>query len=232
MHKIRSPIILSLLLGLSILYVITFYEPSAIFSNTSTVHLVHRSDPPNDEFTTCLLDAQKTFADLSLPWFLAFGTALMYYRSNNFVSDDIDIGIFIDDFKRRNITDNDFVSTVRKCGFQLLVRYGNMTHGQGWTLECPRSKVHFGVFVFYPANNETFAWWTASYNGLCNSMRYQKCRWWFSDFQPVTFNMYHRHFQIVPKQFLIEQYGSRWMSPRSYGYSESLTFLPNLIKEH
>ena len=93
----------------------------------------------------------------------------------------------------------------------------------------------YPLFVFYhadSANHEIFAWWTASYNGICNDMRYRKCRWWFSEFEPVTFTMYHRYFQIVSQQFLTEQYGSYWMIPRTYGYLESLKFLPNLINEH
>ncbi len=33
----------------------------------------------------------------------------MYYRSNNFVSDDIDIGIFIDDLEETNVSNTKFV---------------------------------------------------------------------------------------------------------------------------
>ncbi|CAF1483103.1 unnamed protein product [Adineta ricciae] len=116
----------------------------------------------------------------------------------------------------------------------LYTKYGNRTHGQGWTLLCPKTKLHFGIFVFYHSNaleNETFSWWTASYNGLCNQMKYQKCRWWFSDFQPLTLQMYDKSFQIAPKRFLVEQYGPKWMTPQRYGYFESLEFLPNLIIE-
>jgi hypothetical protein len=203
--------------------------------DTNIFILSARQDPPADNFTYCLLDAQRVFSNLSLSWFLAFGTALMYYRSNNFVSDDIDIGIFIDDLKETNISDTKIVSTVRKYGFKLLFTYGNMTHGQAWTFECPRFKMHFDIFVFYHANltnNETFSWWAASYNGLCNKLRYHKCRWWFSDFKPNTFKMYGQQFHIAPKQFILEQYGPQYMIPRKYGYFESLKFLPNLIDEH
>ncbi|CAF1296545.1 unnamed protein product [Adineta ricciae] len=207
----------------------TFFRTSSssIIPNANT-------DPPLDKFTQCLLHAQQTFANLSLPWFLAFGTALMYYRSNNFISDDIDIGIYIDDLQKRNITDETFISTIFAHGFKLYTKYGNRTHGQGWTLLCPKTKLHFGIFVFYHSNaleNETFSWWTASYNGLCNQMKYRKCRWWFSDFQPLALQMYGKSFQIAPKQFLVEQYGPKWMTPQRYGYFESLEFLPNLIIE-
>ncbi|UJR07354.1 hypothetical protein I4U23_011640 [Adineta vaga] len=217
-----------ILLITGVILIITYFMVYSSFQSTQT------SNPPLDKFTQCLLDAQKTFSNLSLPWFLAFGTALMYYRSNHFISDDIDIGIFIDDLQFNNITDKKFLSTIRQHGFQLLVNYGNRSHGQGWTLACPRSKLHFGIFVFYHANllqNETFTWWTASYNGRCNKMKYRKCCWWFSDFQPMIFQMYKQYFRIAPKQFLVEQYGPDWMIPKRYGYHESLKFLPNLINE-
>lgn len=235
MRKASLLTTLVITIGLSIIYAIQFFKPQTSLSNINISYLVNLSDPPNDKFTNCLLDAHKIFTNLSLPWFLAFGTALMYYRSNSFISDDIDIGIFIDDLQIRNITDGIFVLTAQKHGFKLFSRYGNMTHGQGWTLTCPRSKLHFGIFVFYHGDivkNETFAWWTASYNGPCNNMRYRKCRWWFSEFEPTTFEMYDRYFQIVPTQFLIEQYGTNWIFPKRYGYFESIEFLPNLINEH
>jgi hypothetical protein len=89
-------------------------------------------------------------------------------------------------------------------------------------------KMYFGIFILYHenlTNNETFSRWTASYNGLGNKLRYHKCRWWFSDFKPNTFEMYGQ-------RFLLEQYGPQYMIPRKYGYFESLKFLPNLIDEH
>lgn len=235
MNKIRLVLMYVIVSGLSMFYIIILFGLSPISSRSKTKLIIHRSDPPNDRFTRCLLDAEKLFTNLSLSWFIAFGTALMYYRSNNFVSDDIDIGIFVDDFKIRNITNNDFIRTFRKNDFKLLAEYGNMTHGQGLIFACPRSAVHFGVSVFYhadPANNETFGWWTATYNGLCDKMRYRKCRWRFPKFYPVTFKMYDRYFQIVPKQFLVEHYGPRWIIPQKFSYFESLKLLPNLIREH
>jgi hypothetical protein len=235
MVNIRCFIFLVFLLGISCIHRIFFLRTTWSFSNTNVTLLSTRLDQPADNFTYCLLDAQRAFTNLSLPWFVAFGTALKYYRSNNFVSDDIDIGIFIDDLRKTNTSDTKFISIIHKYGFKLRSSYGNMTHGQGWTLECPRSTLHFGIFIFYhsdPINNETFSWWTASYNGACNQMRYHKCRWWFSTFQLNTFEMYNQQFHIVPRQFLTEQYGSKWMMVRKYGYFESLKFLPNLIDEH
>jgi hypothetical protein len=63
-------------------------------------------------------------------------------------------------------------------------------------------------------------------------MIYKKCRWGFSDFNLTTFDMYGKIFSIVPIGFIIEQYGNNYMTPKSYGYFESLNFLPNLIREY
>ena len=228
-------LVASLTTSIVCLFIFDCKQPDSSPRTRIFIAASNRSKPPRDQFTICLLDAHTAFEQLSLPWFLAFGTALMYHRSNNFVSDDIDIGIFIDDFTSSNISSDMLLSTVRQHGFKLLHTYGNMSHGQGWTLACPRSQLHFGIFVFYranPVNNETFAWWTASYNGPCSRMRYRKCRWWFSDFAPERLTMYERHFRVAPVPFLVEQYGTEWMSPRQYGYFESLAFLPNLIDEY
>ncbi|CAF4304588.1 unnamed protein product, partial [Adineta steineri] len=96
-----------------------------------------------DNFTRCLIHAENAFQNLSLPWFLVFGSALMYHRSNNFISDDIDIGIFYDDLIRNDITERKLILTLRKFYFKYLTRYGQMNNGKGWTLSCPKSKLHF-----------------------------------------------------------------------------------------
>ena len=60
---------------------------------------------PNDSFTHCLLHAEDAFRNLSLPWFLVFGTAFLMI----------------------------LISALNKYGFTVLRRYGQMDDGQGWT---------------------------------------------------------------------------------------------------
>ncbi|CAF1548055.1 unnamed protein product [Adineta ricciae] len=108
--------------------------------------------PQNDKFTRCLLHAEKAFNKLPLPWFLAFGRALMYHRSNNFISDDIAIGIFYNDLNATRLSSKKLISTLRKFRFRLLITYGQLNYGQGWTFRCPNSKVRFEIFVFDEVN--------------------------------------------------------------------------------
>ncbi|CAF1253261.1 unnamed protein product [Adineta steineri] len=191
----------------------------------------HFSD---DNFTRCLIHAENAFKNLSLPWFLAFGSALMYHRSNNFISDDIDIGIFYDDLIRNNITERKLILTLRKFDFKYLRRYGQMNNGKGWTLSCPKSKLHFGIFIFYRINfqietDKPYVWWTASYNGPCAKMPFKKCRRGFLEINLEKFQMFGKLFYVVSKQFLIDQYGEQWMIPHKYNYAQSIKIMPNLI---
>lgn len=48
-----------------------------------------------DKFTRCLLDMDSALNVSSIPWFRTHGTALMYWRSKDFISDDMDIGGFL-----------------------------------------------------------------------------------------------------------------------------------------
>ncbi|CAF0888188.1 unnamed protein product [Didymodactylos carnosus] len=173
------------------------------------------------------------FPNLSVNWFLAFGTALMWHREKSFVSDDIDIGIFIDDLTHDNKSSK-IIPTMKRFNFKLLYIYGKIDHGQGWTFTCPVSNIYFGIFVFYPERiNETDTWWCASYNGRCNKLRYKKCRWRFQPFQLEQITLYEHTFQIVPISFIEEKYqGQKWKIPKKYGYAESLNLSSNLVIEY
>ena len=98
----------------------------------------YRQPPPNDKFTRCLSYAEKAFNKLSLPWFLAFGSALMYHRSNNFISDDIAIGIFYNDLNATCLSLEKLLPILRKFRFRLLFTYDQPNHGQGWSFQNTR----------------------------------------------------------------------------------------------
>ncbi|CAF1230319.1 unnamed protein product [Rotaria sp. Silwood1] len=188
-----------------------------------------------DDYTHCLLDVHQALDSLSIPWFITFGSALMYWRSKNFISHDIDIGIFYKDLKQKAIRDRKFVSIMRKkFHFKFLHRYGRINHGQEWTFSCPKSKISIDIFVYYPLNelNKSSDYWSATYHGLCNNMIYKKCRWKFKQFNLTTFEMFKKKFYIVPIEFIEERYGKNYTIPHKYSYFESLKFLPNLIEEY
>ena len=203
--------------------------------NTNRINDKHAT--PNqsiDVYTRCLLDMDQALDSLAIPSFLTFGTALMYWRGKNFISDDIDVGIFYKDFETSNYSETNFLSIMKKFHFALSHTYGQMDHGKEWTFLCPKSRINIDIFVYYPINerNSLYAYWTATYNGLCDEMIYGKCRWGFSKFNLTTFQMFGKTFNIVPLEFIIERYGHDYMIPKKYDYFKSLKILPNLILEY
>ncbi|CAF3116838.1 unnamed protein product [Rotaria socialis] len=201
-----------------------------------TLNSIKNDHYPMESYTRCLVSVHQALDSLAIPWFLTFGSALMYWRSNNFLSNDMDIGIFYRDLKARNFNDKIFVSTMKeKFNFTLRNHYGEMNHGKEWSFACPKSNVPIDVFVFYPfmeSKTKSSAYWSATYNGLCNKMKYKKCRWKFRKFNLVSFEMLNKTFSIVPIEFIVERYGENYRKPKQYGYFESLNILPNLIEEY
>ena len=205
------------------------WRPNTITSILPEWMLTNRSDIR----LTCLLQAHQVFNSLNASWFLTFGTALFYHRDKNFDSDDIDSGMFYDEFLP--LADR-IESTFYSFGFSLSSRYGSTEDGREWTFICPKSSTRFDIFIFYPPlktdqNSSSFVWWCASYNGACNSKKYKKCRWKFSSFELEQITITNRSFSIIPKSFLLEQYGNDWKIRKPYDYFDSLNFLPNLIRE-
>jgi hypothetical protein len=201
---------------------------------TITTNSPRSLQPTEGEYIRCLINAEKLFSNLSLPWFIAFSTALMYHRSNTFVSHDIDTGVFSHDLAKVNLTDAQFRATFREHGFPVFTHYGQQEHGRGWLLICNNSRIHFDIFVFYPSDpkkGEKFTWWFGTHHESCKHMRYGKCRWGFSDFKLDTFEMHGKNFRIVPKPFLVEHYGPQWTVPKVYNQVESVKYLYNLVQE-
>ena len=202
------------------------------YINKSEKYIIKNQSP--DNYTRCLLHMHAALNSLSIPWFLTYGTALMYWRSKNFTSHDIDIGVFYKDFQTRNYSEKYFISIMKeKFNFTLRFNHGKLDYGKEWTFICPIIEVKMDIFFFYPLNgtNLSAGYWTATYFGLCDSMINKTCRWKFSAFNLTAFEMYGKTFYVVPVEYLIEHYGSDYMIPKTYGYFESLYFLPNLIRE-
>ena len=220
---------------LTIFFCFVFCNTLLFIFRTSIWIQIYNYSESIDKYTRCLLDMHEALDSLSIPWFLTFGTALVYWRSKNFVSDDMDIGIFYDDLKLRIVNDEAFARTmIETFHFDLRHHYGKLDHGREWSFSCPISKIPIDIFVFYPLieSNQSSAYWTATYNGLCNRTLYKKCRWKFRRFNLTTFKIYKRQFRIVPLEFIEERYGKNYMIPTKYNYFESLEFLPNLIEEY
>ena len=219
--------------SLLITYIYLMKIPTTMFISHSFTTVRGRRDFDGQNQLVCLLDAQKAFEKLNVSWFITFGSALFYHRNGSFNTDDIDTGIFYEDFIPAA---DKIVATFSSYRFRCLSTYGTVHHGQEWTFMCPSVNVKLDIFVFYPPlksdpTSPTITWWSASYNGECNKKRFKKCRWQFSSFVPETLNISNISFSIVPESFLVEQYGKNWTKPIAYTYHDSISFLPNLIKE-
>ena len=199
------------------------------FITTSVVTHIFLDQPP----LRCLFEGYQIFHKLNVSWFITFGSALFFHRTKDFNTNDVDTGIFYDDLLP--VADQ-LVSTFGASGFRRLSTYGSLHDGHEWTFKCPSTNTHLDIFVFYPPllsdpKSASFAWWSASYNGICGRKRYRKCRWQFSSFTPEQMEINNMSFLVAPQKFLVEQYGTSWTVPRAYGYHESLSFPPNLINE-
>jgi hypothetical protein len=224
-----------------IMSLVRFFLLLLCFGLFSTLFLIiHFNEVQDDNLrinnhTNCLLDVYQAFDSLSIPWFLTFGTALMYWRSKNFISNDIDIGIFYEDLQANNFNERDFLfDMINIFDFKFRHRYGRIDHGQEWAFSCPKSRIPIDIFVFYHlvGSNHSSDYWTATYNDLCNKMIYKKCRWKFKKFNLSKFYIDEKRFYIVPLEFVIERYGKNYMIPKEYDYFQSLKILPNLIQEY
>src|SRR5579862_9813936 len=87
-----------LIIIISIVTLFSFIKPNeSIPDSEIDIYTIERSLIYNnsiDDFTRCILDMHEALNRLSIPWFLTHGTALNYWRSKNFIANDMDIGVF------------------------------------------------------------------------------------------------------------------------------------------
>jgi len=222
MHRIKY-IIICLFIVFIILIILNIYPRQIDF-------VVPPRNYTNVDYINCLIDVDKVFRNLSMPWFITFGTALAYWRSKDFISHDVDIGLFSHDLIAKRITTQQVISTMTKQ-FQFISRrhFGRIDHGQEWSFLCPTSYLTVDIFVFYPLNQDNY--WSATYTGLCDKMRYKKCRWKYRQFQLEQVQLFDKQMSIVPLTFIKERYGNDYMIKKYYDYHDGLKILPNLIQE-
>ena len=192
-----------------------------------------RDDGSGNYQLRCLLESVPVFQQLNISWFVAFGSALFYHRAKIFNSSDVDTGVFYEDVRPFA---SDVVPAFLSAGFFLAQEYGSLDYGLQWTFECPYSGIRFDLFVFYPplptdAKLAPFSWWTSSYGGLCDRKSRGVCRLQFVSIELEDVEVQNVSLRMVTEEFLVEQYGKQWRTPVSYGYEESLSFLPNIIDE-
>lgn len=177
-------------------------------------------------FAQTLLDMREMLHSYRIRFFLTEGTLLGAYRDNNFIKgdNDIDLGIFIHDYRSQVEKGNHF--------FYLYKKLGSHDYGLELTFQHRLTKIFVDLFLFYPDKN---GYWLATYNNLCDTAKHQTCRWHRGHFTLSSMSFLNHSFQVPhpTEEYLIYSYGEDWNIPHSYSYQEGLSkgYYHGLIKQ-
>ena len=244
MTLLRSALIPTLV-SLYLLFIMSCICEILVFKGSTILSFSRRYDKPatkhiapsTEIFTDCFLNMDHVLSNLSLPWFLAFDSALMYHRSKTILSDHIDVGVFIDDLVRKRISHEELMTAMTAHQFKPAVKHGRMNDGQEWVVTCPKQEVRINLFVFYRIDGslkakKIYRRWAALYHGRCAKMPDGKCRVGFSDFTLQKFLMHEKSFYVPSEQFLVEHYGSNWIQSQDFNAQPSADRMINLIEKY
>ena len=244
MTLLRSALIPTFI-SLYLLFIITCICEILVFKGSTILSFTRRYEraatasiaPSNEIFTDCFLNMDHVLSNLSLPWFLAFDSALMYHRSKTILSDHIDVGVYIDDLVRKRIFHEELMNAMAAYHFKPAVKHGRMNDGQEWVVTCPKQDVRINLFVFYRIDaslkaKKIYRRWAALYHGRCAQMPGGKCRVGFSDFPLQKFLMHKKSFYVPSEQFLVEHYGTNWVESYEFNAQRPADRMINLIEKY
>lgn len=176
-----------------------------------------------------LNDATEILNNLNISFFLACGTALGIIRDGTFINydHDIDLGIFQWEIKEQDI--NKIITEFGKK-FTLVHKYGTYDNGLELTFRHKQTDIPLDIFLYYKENDY---WWSASYGGICDNFKFNKCRYWTSPFKLQKIKFLNKIYNIPPEKYLVESYGNDWKIPKKFSYHDGLINggYKNLIKE-
>ncbi len=179
----------------------------------------------NELFLETLVKAKEALNSINVPFMLACGTALGFYRERNFIEydPDIDITLFIENYTDR------IKPAMIKHGFRFLHQYGTVQNGLEWSFKL-KPKI-FPKLDFFFMYKEKDYYWRGSY--MANDWAKVRAKREI----PVQLRSKFRPFKIFPVKFLdhefnvpdityIEQlYGKNWRLPKKDKY-----LAPNLCR--
>lgn len=180
-------------------------------------------------FRNVLQDAKNALDEAGIEFHLHSGTALGAMREKKFIEhdDDIDLGVFLKDYKRS------LVPSMKKHGFVLEAQYGVLKFGKEYCFLHKKLNIRLDIFIVYKdtVNNKPI-YWVSSVFGKCNSMKYKMCRWWYSPYTPIKANISGLVVKSAPISAMRDGYGPNWKVPKKFDYMEGLEEgYTNLIKE-
>ncbi len=182
------------------------------------------------KFKKVLSDAKKALDEAGIPFHLHSGTALGSQREGTFIEhdDDIDLGVFIRDYKRSLVT------YMKKHGFELEAQYGKLKFGKEYCFRHIQKNVRLDIFMVYESMFEHKPiYWVSSVFGKCNDMKYGMCRWKYRPYIPALVNIAGIDVYAMPVSALEDGYGPNWRVPKKFDYFGGLEEgYTNLIKEY
>jgi tetratricopeptide (TPR) repeat protein len=150
-----------------------------------------------------LIEFRDVLNKIKCPYFIMGGTLLGFVREGNFIEhdDDIDIGVFIDDFPM------DLCAELKKQGFNTEATMGEYNKGLEYRFK--KNGVQIDIFFWYKESNYSWygAWWKA---GEMLKLKFDKFDLSELYIQEQKFNIPHN-----PEYWLKQIYGDDWKTPNS-----------------
>ncbi len=153
-----------------------------------------------------LKDARDILKWIRCPYFVMGGALLGFIREGKLLNhdEDIDIGIFIDDWSPR------IHMELERKGFKFISKMG--TNLEGLEYRFVKNGIQLDIFFWYKEEHHYWyaAWWRE------NKLK-DRIRLVFSPFKIDTMNVLGENFSIPsnPESWLEQIYGSDWMTPKT-----------------
>ncbi len=177
-------------------------------------------------FSSVLIDAKKALDSGKIPFHVHSGTALGAIREGQFIEhdEDIDLGIFIEDYKKNLVTE------FKKNGFEQVRQLGKLPFGKEYTFKHIKTGINVDIFIVY---KEKDYYWVASYFGKCDYKKYGICRWSYRPYKPIIVNINGISVYSMPISAIEDGYGPNWKVPKKFDYFEGVEkkLYTNLIDE-
>jgi len=155
-----------------------------------------------------LLEADEILKSLGVPYVLACGTALGWYREKGFIEHDpdLDIAVRIEDFNP------DITTRLESAGFEIYKIYG--THESGLQYSFFRRGIKFDIFFLYPGPN--YDWHSVHRDDVMKKYIYPHL-------EPTVVEFLGRNISVPQLGWIEAQYGKEeWKVPvKEWNYYES-----------
>ncbi|XP_057675103.1 fukutin [Corythoichthys intestinalis] len=147
--------------------------------------------------------AAETLARLHVPFWISSGTCLGWFRQCSFIaySRDVDIGIFIDDFRP------DIISAFQEAGLSLKHKFGKVE--DSLELSFVRDGVKLDIFFFYRDGDLTW-------NGGTQAKSGRKFKYWFPGFSLCWAELAEVRVGVPCEtlDYVTANYGEAWSVPQ------------------